>query len=1005
MAGEAAQIDLELSPGYRAVVSILDAALNSEDDRGFVYAAIHTLVDVGLARGGWLYLSEGHKNGFSLFAGYQGGFNPERSVKRSQGFMHRLRTSKSPWSQLSIDEDGLTERDELADDPLAASYLIVPFHVAGVLRGYFQMAADPSNISNPTSREIIQSLIDLMAAGYAVLKVSRNRSRTAGSLRNRVVSFSAGFEAAPIPHLLTDGSFTVIDANLAMLELIGRSRSQIVGSSLHVLYEELEWDRFKEFVENIVKPTTSIASSKFGAVRMKLAKGSTTLLEHILVPVFGAGGALANLSVTAIPQRFEPDSPDNPGETGLLEQLLGSAPLVIFAADLDGRLRLAEGGLRNRRRSEGREQIIGPDIFRFGEPKIPRAFILNSLLYSGRIEVTFQDGDEYLMASMAVVEDPDTKIPQAIGMVLDVTEHVKVVDRLEQERTRSQTIEDLYRSAMMIDNLEHWLEHVYGWFRGFMPTIGMEYHSLPDLEVEFGISDWRARSDEPAEIAVGGIVDGRLEGVEYLIFSLERPVGRLVLSKDSPFEDSELFLASSVANVTGTLVSRIEGDRRHRLAISVNPVSGLQYVSEAPSVLSRFLDDGIDSAECFVLRCHSMRDVMSVMGSETPSILRSRLTSTITAAFGDTFDLFESDLSDLVLFKGVTDTQAAVDFGLLSQLARLVKQTFTINGINFVPDFTIGFVAARIGPVQGESTDSQIQLMVVQAMAAAEFAHRNQLPFSAYGTTISEKHTSLLVESGAALNQMIDNSELTLTYYPLYSMSGERHVEGRMPMIEVAGRIMKDLEIRNVAASTAQTVKLEKYLLALALRDSGNLTMKPTDLAVRMRISSDTICGYGFVDWLTSELSRNNLDPSKIVLELSERELELDDHKLHAALEALGSVSVRVSLTEFGSGVASLRNLETFDVWGISVATGISRVMDVKGYETYLIRSIIELAQLTGLDITATEVESLDQVKELGELGFTRFSTVGSEGRVGLELVDLVESPMAFALPHLLSTE
>jgi EAL domain-containing protein (putative c-di-GMP-specific phosphodiesterase class I) len=168
-----------------------------------------------------------------------------------------------------------------------------------------------------------------------------------------------------------------------------------------------------------------------------------------------------------------------------------------------------------------------------------------------------------------------------------------------------------------------------------------------------------------------------------------------------------------------------------------------------------------------------------------------------------------------------------------------------------------------------------------------------------------------LTESDLARGLQAD--ELFLLYQPLVSgstgqMTGvEALVRWRHP---VHGLVPPDAFI-GLAERTGLIVPLGLRVLELACAQLRAWTTQAPELTVAVNVSARQLVEAGFVDEVRRVLWGSQVDPSRVVLELTESLLVEDSESAVAVLWQLRALGVRLALDDFGTGYSSLARLAT----------------------------------------------------------------------------------------------
>ncbi len=125
---------------------------------------------------------------------------------------------------------------------------------------------------------------------------------------------------------------------------------------------------------------------------------------------------------------------------------------------------------------------------------------------------------------------------------------------------------------------------------------------------------------------------------------------------------------------------------------------------------------------------------------------------------------------------------------------------------------------------------------------------------------------------------------------------------------------------------------------------------------------------------LAALLLKHHISPSRIVIEITEAVLMLDNPHVHAVLKQLSEFGCRIALDDFGTGYSSLSYLNRFPVDIVKVDQSFTRSLstgtaDVRRKSRMLIKGIRTISHQMGCTVVAEGIETQDQWELLRKLG------------------------------------
>ncbi len=154
-------------------------------------------------------------------------------------------------------------------------------------------------------------------------------------------------------------------------------------------------------------------------------------------------------------------------------------------------------------------------------------------------------------------------------------------------------------------------------------------------------------------------------------------------------------------------------------------------------------------------------------------------------------------------------------------------------------------------------------------------------------------------------------------------------------------------------------VELERLAVRSGLAKLGHL---PGDAFMAVNVSPDTAVSPGLRDDILA------VDPSRVVLELTEHAPVDDYGELSAALDELRALGTRVAVDDCGAGFTSLRHVALIAPDYLKLDMVLCR--DVREpARAALARALVSFAQETGSVVIAEGIERRDDLEALRELG------------------------------------
>lgn len=145
--------------------------------------------------------------------------------------------------------------------------------------------------------------------------------------------------------------------------------------------------------------------------------------------------------------------------------------------------------------------------------------------------------------------------------------------------------------------------------------------------------------------------------------------------------------------------------------------------------------------------------------------------------------------------------------------------------------------------------------------------------------------------------------------------------------------------------------------------------MRDLPLMVSVNLSGKHLQQATLVDEVRDVLDATRLDPSHLILEITETVAMAGAETTIEILTRLKSLGVLLAIDDFGTGFSSLAYLTRFPVDLLKIDRSFVHGVALRGRDTAIVEAIIALGHALDLRVIAEGVETSDQLEELRALG------------------------------------
>jgi diguanylate cyclase (GGDEF)-like protein len=323
---------------------------------------------------------------------------------------------------------------------------------------------------------------------------------------------------------------------------------------------------------------------------------------------------------------------------------------------------------------------------------------------------------------------------------------------------------------------------------------------------------------------------------------------------------------------------------------------------------------------------------------------------------GDTAARFGGDEFAVLL----EDVQAGDEAALVA--VRLIEALRTPLVLN---DKEV-FVRASMGIATGAGTDGADELLRRADVAMYVAKSEGKGRFTIYDPAMERSIVGRL-EMAGEMQRAVERGEFVLHYQPSIILESGRiaGVEALLRWRHPVRGIIPPAEFVAVAEETGLILPIGRWVLREACMQAKRWQDKfgsEPPLTMAVNISARQVHQPGLFEVVSAALRESGIEPSTLVLEITESLMMQDADLAIARLNQLKQLGVRLAIDDFGTGYSSLSYLRRFPVDILKIDKSFVDGVSHQGKEQELAQSIIELGQTLHLEIVAEGVEHAEQL-------------------------------------------
>lgn len=332
-----------------------------------------------------------------------------------------------------------------------------------------------------------------------------------------------------------------------------------------------------------------------------------------------------------------------------------------------------------------------------------------------------------------------------------------------------------------------------------------------------------------------------------------------------------------------------------------------------------------------------------ILLKQVASRLRSsvREPDTVARLGGDEFAVLLPELESAEAVRVVAD-----------KLVDALRQSYVLGGVELDAYASIGSVTY---PEFARDVDSLLQKADI-----AMYVAKQQRGFSyvEYQPECDQHSTTRLSLSGE-LRRAIEQGELWVYYQPKVAIdSGQiKAVEALVRWPHPQHGLLLPDEFIGLAEHTGLIQPLTEFVLSTAVAQCAEWQRQGLRIGMAVNISARVLLQSEFPDLVAGLLAASGLEPSALVLEITESSIMEDQVRALENVTRLSEQGMRISIDDFGTGYSSLAYLRSLPVNEIKIDKSFVMRMLESENDAVIVRATIGLAHNLGLSVIAEGVE------------------------------------------------
>ncbi len=317
----------------------------------------------------------------------------------------------------------------------------------------------------------------------------------------------------------------------------------------------------------------------------------------------------------------------------------------------------------------------------------------------------------------------------------------------------------------------------------------------------------------------------------------------------------------------------------------------------------------------------------------------------------------------IILVYNIENRRQLVRLG--RDILKIFDKPFTINRYDFFVTCSIGI---SMYPHHGDNSHDLIKSADIAVQKAKKY-NGNKVVIYNYklNQDVTEK---FLIDS--YLRYAIENNELYLNYQPILDAQSER-ITGLEALVRwhssEIGYVPPNKFIP-ISEGNGMVLPIGEWVIknaCMQLKKWNDMGYKEIFLSINVSIKQ--LEQKNFADFVIRTTSKLRLNPTNIVLEITESVYMENLERIYRNLKKLNKFGIQISIDDFGTGYSSLGQLSKLEISKLKIDKSFIKELHINSNNAKIVTAIIVMAKSLNLSIVAEGVEESEHTVFLKKAG------------------------------------
>ncbi len=221
------------------------------------------------------------------------------------------------------------------------------------------------------------------------------------------------------------------------------------------------------------------------------------------------------------------------------------------------------------------------------------------------------------------------------------------------------------------------------------------------------------------------------------------------------------------------------------------------------------------------------------------------------------------------------------------------------------------------------------------------------------------------------INHALENNKFILFFQTIESLHPSNktfHIEVLIRMLNDEGKIIPPMAFIPAAERYDLMTTIDRWVVANTLKYFKSINKQDIAL-IAINISAQSLSDDHFLEFITSEIEKNNINPNQLCFEITETSAIINLARAMDFISSLKDIGCKFALDDFGSGLSSFAYLKNLPVDYLKIDGGFIRDIIEDPMNLAFVESINQIGHVMGIQTIAEFVENeriFELLKKIG---------------------------------------